>query len=582
MKTNFLNRYPKLDRFVHSPDFIAVLAFSVTLFLSFNLLTPTMQEVNLWDESVYVNTGRSLTHGELPIFSRNPLIGVLYMLTYLPFQNSDFWLVQSVSLGRVVLYALLWWSAYLAFKRLNQWAPALVMAGFLFTSPILTSILVNPSDALFAAMSGFALWQLLGFYKDAHPQHLWLGSIFVGLAALARNDGLVLFGVYLALVVLLVWRKPAWGKRILAAAAPFVGIIGGYVLVYGLVTGSFTMGLGGRTYAAFLQGQAHLYQNDPDCKLSTIKCGVQAVQEIYGSEEENDNSVLRAIARNPQAYLYKLSESLRSLPSLFLKTYGKLSTILLLFFFVRGALRLGEEKEWLLLAVLLLWSGYLAVYFITFFRWGYLAMIYTQVYALAGIGLSTLADKTGERKETLIWSIALVVAAGVGIAAKVESLYLISLLALAIVWMGSLAKENKKTAVLFLSLAVGIMFYHSFNPPVNRTLGSIPEEEALQVIRQQIPEGSRVAAGAPGWVWGADMVYEDMQESRYNQLASPEDLYQLLEERGVAAVYVDHHLSNQSAALWALVEPGIGTYYETVYSANEGSIRILLVQPNTE
>lgn len=581
MENKFWQR-EKIQAFTHSPDMIAVLVFLLNLFLVLDLFLPSMREVNLWDESVYVNTGRMLAQGELPVFSRNPLIGVLYALTYLPFRTSDFWLVQSVSLGRVALFGLMWWGAYLSFRQLREFVPPLVVTGFLFTSPVLAEIVVNPSDALFAGMSAFALWQVLALYRTREVRHVWQASLLVGLAALARNDGLVLFAVFLLLVVILLRKRPALKNGLLWAVVPFTAVVGGYVLLYGLVTGSFTMGLSGRSYAAFMQGQAHLYPNDPACTLSPIKCGVLEVQKVYGTPEENNYSVLRAILGNPAAYGLKLKDTLTSLPNLFLKAYGEMSLFLLGLLGLRGAVELLRQRKGLLLAVLVLWAGYLGVYFITFFRWGYLLMIFYLLYALAGLGLYALAKRLDDRREILAWSGVLGAGTLAGMIFSIQTLYLVCLLLLVILWIGRMGGRQldgaaKTLPVLFLFLVFGVFLHRNFNPPVFTPYGAIPEEEALVLVREEIPEGSRVAAGAPGWVWAADMAYGDLQEEKFNGLADPTALYQTLLEAGTQAIYVDHYLTNQLDALWQLIEPEIGSYYEQVYTGREGSIRILLV-----
>jgi hypothetical protein len=60
-------------------------------------------------------------------------------------------------------------------------------------SPALTRLLDNGNNTLFTAMSGFALWQMLAFLRTQSVKHLWLGSLFLDLAALSRNKGPVLF-----------------------------------------------------------------------------------------------------------------------------------------------------------------------------------------------------------------------------------------------------------------------------------------------------------------------------------------------------------------------------------------------------
>lgn len=175
---------------------ILLLVFVFHLVLISADLLPALRDINLWDEAVFINTGKLFAEGQLTPFYRNPLVGMLYALTYLPFGSSPFWMMQSAALGRVILFALLWLAAYLVATRFEKEFSVFVMVGFVLVFPVLTEILVNPSDALFAAMSALAFWQFLGFFQHRDRTHLLWTSVFLGLAALSRNDGLLLFVVF--------------------------------------------------------------------------------------------------------------------------------------------------------------------------------------------------------------------------------------------------------------------------------------------------------------------------------------------------------------------------------------------------
>ena len=66
----------------------ALLAFLLNIFLISASFFPNLAEINAWDEAAYVNGGRMLLLGELPGFSGNPLVALLYALTYLPYADS--------------------------------------------------------------------------------------------------------------------------------------------------------------------------------------------------------------------------------------------------------------------------------------------------------------------------------------------------------------------------------------------------------------------------------------------------------------------------------------------------------------
>src|ERR1017187_10263704 len=133
-----------------------------------------MSDINAWDDAEYMNEGRELTQGKLPLFTVNPLVAGLYALAYLPVQASPYWLIHTCSIGRVVTFSLLWLGAYLVAGQLAELAIPFIMIALLVMSPALVRLVDNGSNALFIAMSGFALWQLLAFLRARRVKHLWV------------------------------------------------------------------------------------------------------------------------------------------------------------------------------------------------------------------------------------------------------------------------------------------------------------------------------------------------------------------------------------------------------------------------
>src|SRR4051812_31327988 len=87
---------------------IIVVLFFVNIAMVYPVFFPSLNQINPWDEAVYIERGRALAGGVLPPFSENPAVAVLYAVTYFPFMNSPQWLVQTDALGRFVLFVLLW------------------------------------------------------------------------------------------------------------------------------------------------------------------------------------------------------------------------------------------------------------------------------------------------------------------------------------------------------------------------------------------------------------------------------------------------------------------------------------------
>ncbi len=238
----------------------ALLLFAVNIFLISPALFPAASDINPWDEAAYINSGRMLLDkGMWPNFANSPLVSLFYALTYLPFRHSSYWMVQACSLGRILLFSLLWLSLYLGAKQLTRYLQPLVVMGIFLVTPLAVDMLHFPSDPLFAGLAGLSFWQLLSYLNHRSTRHLWLASAFMGLAALARNDGLILFILLVILVLILSIRT---SKRWIALAAvllPFCLLVGGYDLFYGLRYGDFSLGTMQRTYENFETGHGIIY-----------------------------------------------------------------------------------------------------------------------------------------------------------------------------------------------------------------------------------------------------------------------------------------------------------------------------------
>jgi hypothetical protein len=578
---NLRNIRIKIDSFLTPFCIAALILFVLNFFLIFNNLTPSFRDLNGWDESVYINSGRTLFEGTLPVFASNPLIGFLYAITYIPYQTSPFWLVESATLGRILLFFLVWLSAFLVSNKVSKHASPLIVAAFVLVFPILTDILGNPSDSLFAAMSGFAFWQVLSFHETQNLKHIWWASFFIGLAALSRNDGLVSFGILAILIIWLAIRfKSAW-QWMPALVIPFALIIGGYQLFYGMQTGDYSLGTTERSYVAFQQGQQLVYEKDPECRFKRIRCAVFQAEKLYGSGEKNNYSVFRAIANNPQAYSIRLLAHFKKLPTLFLYTYGQRTMFLLLFLALRGLVELIRKREYLLLALLIAWPAYLGVYFLTFFREGYLRTPFFIFFIFGAIGVQALTETSANSKGNRIWVIILTVTTLLAWFAGIQALYFTTVLLLAAVLVISLLKQagQQTTSGLLILLLVGIILRPAFDPPVRKTLSEEPEVQGILTLVQKLPAGSQVASGAPGAVWMARMEPIDVSDLDYGDVTTPEALYEQLKKDGVDAIYVDSYFSNTNREIWRLMVPGIGTYYENIYtSPSGGNIQVYLLK----
>ena len=561
---------------------ILILIFLLqVLFMAYRFV-PTLRDINLWDEAIYINAGRDLINGTLTPFEWNPFVSIFFAVTYLPFRSSPYWMMQSASLARFLMFGLMWLGCILIARRAKYQIHPLVLAGILFSVTLLTDILNNPTDALFAAMSGLAFWKLISFYESREEKQLGWTSFFLGLAALSRNDGLILFGVFAVISLFFMRMSPRKIQHLLYTVLPFLGFVLGYFLIYGMATGNFVLGTKERSYIAFEQGQAELYQENDSCVQSFSRCAILEARRLYGTPQENEYSVFNAVRRNPSAMMDRVVHSLKVLPELIYSAYGKRTAYLLFILAAAGIFELARKRQLLLLGTLLIWTSYLGVYFLTFFREGYLQTPFFVVVALAAVGVSSLIDViiAGE-KEFWVWTAILVFLSAVGMAKQLNYLYFNTLVLLTIFWVGRLLSLNGmqglKPVLFLIFFAGGVIVRGSYNPPQLQTWGKIPEEQAVVLMQESLPQDSLVAAGAPGAVYAARMKYFELADLD-GSINSTEELHAQLSALGVQAIYVDSFLSSRNRHIYEFVDAGIGDEFEQIFSGRDGSIQVLRVK----
>ena len=99
-------------------------------------------------------------------------------------------------------------------------------------SPVVVQLLANGSDALFASMSGFALWQFLSFRCAHRPRHLALCPLSSDLLRCPGPKGRCCSSFFLALSIaeclpLALTPKNAL-RHAVFALVPFFVLVGSY------------------------------------------------------------------------------------------------------------------------------------------------------------------------------------------------------------------------------------------------------------------------------------------------------------------------------------------------------------------
>jgi len=534
----------------------ALLFFMINFILIFAVFLPNLSDINSWDEAAYVHSGMTLVEeGDWPSLAGNPFTTLFFSLTYLPFKTSPLWMVHSISIARVILFALLWLGAYLIAHELNEF----------------------PSDPLFASLAAFSLWQLLKYHHNQERKHVILASVFMTFAALARLDGLILFALLVLIIALLNFRTGRLLSSLAASTLPFLMILGGYILFYGAISGNFDLGISERSYHNFESGQQQIY-----IEVEGINPTVEArieTRRLFGTPEENRNSVFRAISRNPQAYLDRLIAVAKSLPQALLKAYGIRFSFVVFYFVLRGFVELVKKKHFSLTLILLLWPMHLVTGFvITLFRSGHLQFPYYVVFGLAAIGLSATLSNLENTLERRVVSLVMLGAAIYGIVDNKLAIYYgasLTLLAMwAIVFLQRKVQISKLSTLLIL-LCAGLVLRGGYPSPILRELGLDPKEQAVAFLVENYEPNTFVGTGSPGVVWAARMRAANLTSTDVPTNRSPEEFLQWLKRQNIEIIYVDHDLYSFSPAIWDLIEPQIGLGLNRVFILEQGNYQIL-------
>ena len=210
----------------------------------------------------------------------------------------------------------------------------------------------------------------------------WIGiGLLLGFAALTRLDGLLL-GVILIPILWFFRGRNQIGVRGRPRLSPGASCFrwSSTLLAYGIVTGIWDPQIGQRSYLAFEQGHNFLYTD----RYEVIPSPSSA--DLYGTAEENGYSVLRAIARNPEAFLSRLPRTAANAARMFYDAYSILGGAMFLFLAAGGALACGRwptarSSDWRCCG-----ACRLAGYALASYRPGFFGMLFPVLLTLVVAG----------------------------------------------------------------------------------------------------------------------------------------------------------------------------------------------------
>lgn len=539
---------------------------------------PSLSDIGVWDEATYINEGRELIAGKLPLLAGNPLVAGMYALTYLPFHSATHWLVYSCWLGRMILFVLLWLAAFCVageVSKLSKLASPFIIYSLFLISPVAVLLLTNGTDSTFTAMSSFALWQFLAFQRTRQLSHLWLCSLFLGLAELSRNEGTVLFAIMFCLAMIICVANRLVIKGVIAAIVPFAAIVLGYVSLYGLTTGHFETGTSNRSYIAFEMGHATSLAG----QLSVD--GQIESRRIFGTAEENNHSVLRAIRRNPTVFAKRIIPMAKIGAQDAFSAYGWYLGLFAIFFAVRGALDLAYRRNFLVLATLLLWPAYCVLYILLIGQRSHWNMSFLCLFGLAAIGVAAFVENLRSRRERYVWSAIILLLILVSLSRltipNAPAAVMFGLLAgLWIIWVAAdiLAADPRAPVFAFLSLlSLAVLLGPGIPHSEARAIGTLPDERGVAFLRERFAPGTHVAAWGPGRIWAAKLEPVTMV-LELRSIKTREDLFQWMDRENVQAIYVEEFLRKYEPGLWDVIQKQIGNGLSVAFDDGQGAVQV--------
>jgi hypothetical protein len=543
---------------------------------------PHLKDIGPWDETYYLISGKALLSGDPPTLAYGPLLSLFYALCYLPFRNSPFWLVQANSLGRFLLFTGLFVGTWQVGKALKKYFNPLVLLGFLFLTPLLVDNFDYPADPLFAALSALAFASAIRFLRKKSLKYVWWSSFWLGLGMLTRGDALMIFLGVLVFFMVVGWRSQRWWRILLAILIPFVVLSGGYVVLRGVITGDFDTGMAHRAYTAFEQGQeVDMPEGEQRFHVSTASYYV--ARDLFGTPEENDYSVFRAISRNPEAYFSRLLAVVKLLPGLFLTAYYRRFTVLIALLALRGLIELFVRKKYKLAILHLIWilpiSAGIAR---TLVRVGYYRLFFFVFFSLAIIGLNAFLDRLRKGWEGL--ALAGIMLAVLIYALSINDRALQFGMTIFLCWLllsYLLARRSEQLPrwqwmSMLLLLAAGLVLRGDFRIYTPRILGQDYREAASLALREVTDPGDLVLTNTASVVFMADRQVANFSGSDIPEFESSDAFIEWMALQDFVAIYLDPGAPD---LLWELAMDQTGEALELVYADESAPAYILLLEP---
>lgn len=565
---HLINKIKLIAKKIHGSTFL-FLFFVINLFMVLSELTPSLYAINPHDGAKYIDSGRQLIIWGLRDLAWGPLVAFIYAPIYLFVSSSPHWFIIMAWAGNIILFGLLWIGFFLLTREFKPHVSSHVVLGILISSVVFISIIKNQSDALFVAMISFALVFLVRFKKTKGVKYVWLTSLFVGMGILSRVETVLLLPVLIFFSLLFNQGEKKSVKILMASVLPTIIVLSLFISASLLTHGHPNLGMGYKSFDSLEMNHAFI----PGSRNHE---SYLRGEPIFGTAEENQGSVIRAILRNPLAIGERALANILRFPELFSGTFGNLQAPFVIIFSLWGIYALVKAKENQLLILLLLWPLHAMVSLIFLPLHIFPQMAYTFIILMA-VGITYQFSNQAKRNEKVIFCL---LSFGMLVFALLtrNKIAFSAGIVLLIVMLFDLFPYRDKNNIIFsqvnpviMLLIVGLLFGNSFIFPA-RPIGASEEENAVAYLQTILPSQSQIVVPLQTFAIASKLRPVDVPTHINNE----DDLHLFIEHRQVDAILVDRNYSRHLSLFNNLFET-YADQYSLAYRSDSGNIIIYTV-----
>lgn len=553
---------------------IIFLIFLVNLILVASVLMPEYQIVNPYDEAKFVDSGWRLLRGDIRQLAFSPIVALVYAPVHLIIGNSLDWFMIELWVGRFILFSFLWWSILYLALQFKKFVSPYIMVGVLFVSPSFLTVVTNQSDAVFLGFSSLALAQLVKFLDLGKIRHLCFSSLFVGLGILARFESIVLIPILIVISQVIAWRQPTKIKTLFASISPAIFVLFLYFSSSFLLMHNLSLGISNKSYDAFEVAQKVLTNGDYD--LARIES-----HRLFGTQEENQGSVMRAILRNPYAFSLRIIANTKEISHFYYHAFGNRLGPILFIFFLWGVVRLIRKKAFILLGLIIAWSTYILIS-LGFFTLHLIPQASYLLLLFSAIGVAEICDSEFPlfMRVVFLLSTTLVITASLALHKSGIVVGLTMVMITYVLYLLVLKKEvinfSASHLLALMILAVGLIARQPFNFPNYPDLGSSDQEQSIHYLEQHFAFQSIVLVSTPLPAIASKLSYVTMDEAP-NSISNIKDFWDFVKEENIQGIYLDSN-NRVRNNIFDLFEQGYEQYFQKAYTSPDESIRIFAVR----